>query len=59
MTWCVVQHMGGGGRIVNVASRGAFRGEPDQPGYGASKAPQAEMASGTVIDVNGASYLRM
>ena len=128
VTWCVVQHMGGGGRIVNVASRGAFRGEPDQPGYGASKAgliafgqslaralgprgisvtavapgftetdmaaselegergeirraesplgrvatpqqvaaavvylasPQAEMASGTVLDVNGASYLRM
>jgi 3-oxoacyl-[acyl-carrier protein] reductase len=128
VTWCVVQHMGGGGRIVNVASRGAFRGEPDQPGYGASKAgliafgqslaralgprgisvtavapgftetemaateltgesgvrrraesplgrvatpeevaaavlylasPGAEMASGTVLDVNGASYLRM
>jgi 3-oxoacyl-[acyl-carrier protein] reductase len=128
VTWCVLQHMGGGGRIVNVASRGAFRGEPDQPGYGASKAgliafgqslaralgprgisvtavspgftetdmaaselegergrvrraesplgrvatpdevaaavlylasPQAEMASGTVVDVNGASYLRM
>ncbi len=38
LTWCVVQHMGAGGRIVNVASRGAFRGEPDQPGYGASKA---------------------
>ena len=28
----------GGGRIVNVSSRGAFRGEPDQPAYGASKA---------------------
>jgi 3-oxoacyl-[acyl-carrier protein] reductase len=27
-----------GGRIVNVASRGAFRGEPEQPAYGASKA---------------------
>jgi len=128
VTWCAVQHMGGGGRIVNVDSRGAFRGEPDQPGYGASKAgliafgqslarslgprgiavtavapgftetdmaadelsgesgvrrraesplgrvatpgevaaavlylasPEAEMASGTVLDVNGASYLRM
>ncbi|MGO9892078.1 MAG: SDR family NAD(P)-dependent oxidoreductase [Solirubrobacteraceae bacterium] len=128
VTWCVIQHMGGGGRIVNVASRGAFRGEPDQPGYGASKAgliafgqslaraigprgiavtavapgftetdmaaaelsgesgvrrraesplgrvatpeevaaavlylasPEAEMASGTVLDLNGASYLRM
>ncbi len=128
VTWCAVQHMGGGGRIVNVASRGAFRGEPDQPGYGASKAgliafgqslaralgprgiavtavapgftetdmaagelageggdrrraesplgrvataeeiaaavfylasPAAELASGAVLDVNGASYLRM
>jgi NAD(P)-dependent dehydrogenase (short-subunit alcohol dehydrogenase family) len=118
----------GGGRIVNVSSRGAFRGEPDQPAYGASKAalvafgqslaralgphriavttvapgwtetdmaaetlagprgdeiradsplgrvataeevaaavlylasPEAEMASGTVVDVNGASYLRI
>ncbi|HUA06256.1 MAG TPA: SDR family oxidoreductase [Solirubrobacteraceae bacterium] len=128
VTWCVVQHMGRGGRIVNVSSRGAFRGEPEQPGYGASKAgliafgqslaralgpsgisvtavapgftetdmaaselageggerrraesplgrvatpeeiaaavlylasPEAELASGAVLDVNGASYLRM
>ena len=129
VTWCAVQHMirGGGGRIVNVSSRGAFRGEPGQPGYAASKAglnafgqslalalaphgiavtgvapgfvdtdmaasaldgsagdtirgqspfgrvatagevaaavlylasPQAEWASGAVLDLNGASYLR-
>ncbi len=34
------QHMmtSGGGRIVNVSSRGAFRGEPHSPAYGASKA---------------------
>lgn len=34
------QHMieRGGGHIVNVSSRGAFRGEPDCPAYGASKA---------------------
>jgi 3-oxoacyl-[acyl-carrier protein] reductase len=39
VTWCAVRHMiGGGGRIVNVSSRGAFRGEPRQPAYGASKA---------------------
>jgi 3-oxoacyl-[acyl-carrier protein] reductase len=40
VTWCAVQHMiaSGGGRIVNVSSRGAFRGEPGQPAYGASKA---------------------
>jgi len=28
----------GRGRIVNISSRGAFRGEPDCPAYGASKA---------------------
>jgi 3-oxoacyl-[acyl-carrier protein] reductase len=130
VTWCAVPHMidAGGGRIVNVSSRGAFRGEPDQPAYGASKAalvafgqslaralgphriavttvapgwtatdmaaetlagprgdeiradsplgrvaeprdvaravlylasPWAQMASGTVLDINGASFLRM
>jgi 3-oxoacyl-[acyl-carrier protein] reductase len=128
--WCAVRHMrrSGGGRIVNVSSRGAFRGEPGHPAYGASKAglialgqslaralgpdgiavtavapgfvetdmatealagergaarraesplgrvatagevaaavlflasPEAELTSGTVLDVNGASYLRM
>ncbi|WSA30482.1 SDR family oxidoreductase [Micromonospora peucetia] len=126
--WCAAQHMRDrGGRIVNVSSRGAFRGEPEQPAYGASKAglnalgqslavalapygitvatvapgfvetemttghlsgergaairaqspfnrvarpeeiaaavhwlasPQAEWASGTIVDLNGASYLR-
>jgi 3-oxoacyl-[acyl-carrier protein] reductase len=130
VTWCAVQHLptDGGGRIVNISSRGAFRGEPAQPAYGASKAgliafgqslardlgprriavttvapgftetdmaaetlagpdgdrrraesplgrvatpdevaqavlylasPQAEFATGTVLDMNGASYLRM
>ena len=39
VTWCAVQHMRNtGGRIVNVSSRGAFRGEPRHPAYGASKA---------------------
>jgi len=39
VTWCAVQHMKKtGGRIVNVTSRGAFRGEPRHPAYGASKA---------------------
>ncbi|GAA2831778.1 SDR family NAD(P)-dependent oxidoreductase [Kribbella solani] len=37
-TWCAVRHMPRGGRIINVSSRGAFRGEPNQPAYGASKA---------------------
>jgi 3-oxoacyl-[acyl-carrier protein] reductase len=134
VTWCAVQHMirpgsgtTTGGRIINVSSRGAFRGEPGQPAYGASKAglnafgqslaralaphgiavatvapgyvetdmaaeslkgragdeiraqspfrrvaeaeeiaaavlylasPQAEWASGAILDLNGASYLR-
>jgi NAD(P)-dependent dehydrogenase (short-subunit alcohol dehydrogenase family) len=135
LTWCVARQMievppADGlprGRIVNVGSRGAYRGEPDVPAYGASKAglhafgqsmaialapegisvvslapgfiatdmaaelldrpegdairaqspfnrvaspeevaqaivtlaePQAEWASGAVVDFNGASYLR-
>ncbi|MFY1687259.1 SDR family NAD(P)-dependent oxidoreductase [Plantactinospora sp. WMMB782] len=126
--WCAARHLRErGGRIVNVSSRGAFRGEPTQPAYGASKAglnalgqslavalapygiavatvapgfvetdmtnehlkaprgdairaqspfnrvarpaeiaaavhwlasPEAEWASGTIVDLNGASYLR-
>jgi 3-oxoacyl-[acyl-carrier protein] reductase len=38
VVYCAVRHMKRGGRIVNVSSRGAFRGEPGQPAYGASKA---------------------
>ncbi len=128
-TFCAVPHLvaAGGGAVVSVSSRGAFRGEPDCPAYGASKAglnafsqsmaialapqgisvavvapgfvetemaravldgpqgdavraqspfgrvataeevadavlwlasPGARFASGTVVDVNGASYLR-
>ena len=34
----------GGGRIVNVSSRGGFRGEPEFPAYGASKAGMNSMA---------------
>ncbi len=128
-TFCAIPHLqaAGGGAVVNVSSRGAFRGEPDCPAYGASKAglnafgqsmalalaphgitvgtvapgfvdtemarevldgpggdgvraqspfgrvarpeevaaavlwlasPEARFSSGTIIDVNGASYLR-
>ncbi|MGE0786905.1 MAG: SDR family NAD(P)-dependent oxidoreductase [Sandaracinaceae bacterium] len=32
------RRMGEGGRIVNVGSRGAYRGEPTAPAYGAAKA---------------------
>lgn len=40
MSYCAARYMiaQGGGRIVNVSSRGAFRGEPTAPAYGASKA---------------------
>jgi len=41
MTYCVARHMiehGIEGRIVNIGSRGAFRGEPDYPAYAAAKA---------------------
>ena len=39
-TFCVIPHLvaAGGGAVVNVSSRGAFRGEPNCPAYGASKA---------------------
>jgi NAD(P)-dependent dehydrogenase (short-subunit alcohol dehydrogenase family) len=40
VTYCVAQHMieRKAGRIINVTSRGAFRGEPTAAAYGASKA---------------------
>ncbi len=46
LSWLAAQGMArhtsapgfGRGRIVNISSRGAFRGEPDAPAYGASKA---------------------
>lgn len=40
VTWCALQHMPkhSNSRIVNIGSRGAFRGEPVSPAYGASKA---------------------
>ena len=39
-TFCAIPHLrqAGGGAVVNVSSRGAFRGEPNNPAYGASKA---------------------
>jgi len=44
-SWCAVRHMprDGSARIVNVGSRGAFRGEPRSPAYGASKAAVAAL----------------
>jgi 3-oxoacyl-[acyl-carrier protein] reductase len=49
--WCAARHMRprGGGRIVNVSSRGAFRGEPQQPAYGASKAALNAMGQSLAV----------
>ena len=44
LAWLVVDHLlrrergPAGGRLISVGSRGAYRGEPDTPAYGASKA---------------------
>ena len=40
ISYCAARHMvdHGGGRIVNISSRTAFRGQPDGPAYAASKA---------------------
>ena len=45
-SFCAAQYMikQGGGRIINVSSRGAFRGEPTAPAYGASKAGMNAMS---------------
>ncbi|MEJ2856833.1 MULTISPECIES: SDR family NAD(P)-dependent oxidoreductase [unclassified Saccharothrix] len=52
MSYCVAKHMidrGIHGRIVNVGSRGAFRGEPDMPAYGASKAALHSMGQSLAV----------
>jgi 3-oxoacyl-[acyl-carrier protein] reductase len=52
MSYCVARHMisrGVGGRIVNVGSRGAFRGEPAMPAYGASKAALHSMGQSLAV----------
>ena len=45
-SFCAAKQMikQGGGRIVNISSRGAFRGEPTAPAYGASKAGMNAMS---------------
>ena len=49
-SWAAAQHMRGrGGRIINVSSRGAFRGEPEQPAYGASKAALNSMGQSLAV----------
>lgn len=46
LTYWAAQSMkeSGGGKIVNVSSRGAFRGEPNKPAYAASKAGMNAMS---------------
>jgi NAD(P)-dependent dehydrogenase (short-subunit alcohol dehydrogenase family) len=39
----------GGGRIVNISSRGAFRGEPEAPAYGAAKAGLNAMSQSLAV----------
>lgn len=39
----------GGGKIINISSRGAFRGEPDHPAYGASKAGLNAMSQSLAV----------
>ena len=39
----------GGGRIINIGSRGAFRGEPECPAYGASKAGLHAMSQSLAV----------
>jgi len=49
--FCAAQYMmaHGGGHIVNVSSRGAFRGEPTAPAYGASKAGLNAMSQSLAV----------
>lgn len=49
--FCAVPHMvkRGGGRVVNVSSRGAFRGEALSPAYGASKAGMNSMGQSLAV----------
>lgn len=49
--FCASQHMmkSGGGRIVNITSRGAYRGEPIKPAYGASKAGLTSLSQSLAI----------
>ncbi|MFI9050901.1 SDR family NAD(P)-dependent oxidoreductase [Streptomyces sp. NPDC053427] len=57
ISYCAARNMierAAAGRIVNIGSRGAFRGEPDHPAYGASKA--ALHAMGQSLAVHLAPY---
>jgi len=51
LCFLAAQHMqrNGGGHIVNISSRGAFRGEPESPGYGAAKAGLNAMSQSLAV----------
>jgi 3-oxoacyl-[acyl-carrier protein] reductase len=55
VTYAAIQHFlhresgSSGARIVNVGSRGAYRGEPDAPAYGASKAAVHSMTQSLAV----------
>jgi NAD(P)-dependent dehydrogenase (short-subunit alcohol dehydrogenase family) len=57
VTWCFVDHLRTrpegtqGGRIINVGSRGAYRGEPGSPAYGASKAAVHSMTQSLAVSL--------
>ena len=51
--FCVAKQMvkAGGGRIINVSSRGAFRGEPEHTAYGASKAGLNALSQSLAVEL--------
>ena len=53
--FCAAKHMidQGGGRIVNITSRGAFRGEPTKAAYGASKAGLNSLSQSLAVALGG------
>lgn len=57
VTWCFVDHLRTrpegteGGRIINIGSRGGYRGEPDAPAYGASKAAVHSMTQSLAVSL--------
>jgi 3-oxoacyl-[acyl-carrier protein] reductase len=54
LSYCAAVGMierGRGGRIINVGSRGAYRGEPNNPAYGASKAALHSLGQSLAISL--------
>lgn len=55
LAWLTVDHLlhrgrgPAGGRLINIGSRGAYRGEPDTPAYGASKAALHGLAQSLAV----------